>query len=119
MDEFDTKRSNYVNLHETPLHSDSESLWKTYGTSISLGFVATAVLISMFLIMAIIEQFFRPNASFRFTQHANHRPDDPRLVNKLVDTQPHVSYFMYNFKNLKTHIVCNPRMVQGIKTSRL
>ncbi|CAN0880554.1 hypothetical protein LINGRAHAP2_LOCUS13720 [Linum grandiflorum] len=41
-----------------------EAPWKSFGTSmsaISFGFVATAILISMFLIMAIFEHLFRPN----------------------------------------------------------
>ncbi|KAL8520892.1 hypothetical protein ACS0TY_011448 [Phlomoides rotata] len=43
-----------------------EGPWKSLGSSmnaISFGFVATAILISMFLIMAIFEHLFRPNAS--------------------------------------------------------
>ncbi|MED6143137.1 hypothetical protein PIB30_003846 [Stylosanthes scabra] len=39
--------------------------WKSFGTSsmsaISFGFVATAILISMFLIMAIFEHLFKPS----------------------------------------------------------
>ncbi|PON48765.1 multidrug resistance protein [Parasponia andersonii] len=45
--------------HETPL--------KSFGTSmnaISFGFVATAILISMFLIMAIFEHLFKPSPPF-------------------------------------------------------
>ncbi|XP_071699044.1 uncharacterized protein [Rutidosis leptorrhynchoides] len=77
MDNFDSER----------LHADNESLWN----SVSLGFLATGIFISMFLIIAIIEQFFRPNASLiRFTQHANHRLNDPRPMNKVADPQPQV-----------------------------
>ena len=46
---------------------DSEAPWKSFGTSmnaISFGFVATAILISMFLIMAIFEHLFKPSPSF-------------------------------------------------------
>ncbi|KAG4379525.1 hypothetical protein AAZX31_16G002500 [Glycine max] len=42
---------------------DEEAPWKSLGTSmsaISFGFVATAILISMFLIMAIFEHLFKP-----------------------------------------------------------
>ncbi|KAI3770406.1 hypothetical protein L6452_01538 [Arctium lappa] len=84
MGEFETERSNYMTLHETPPQGDSDGLWTNYGTSISLGFVATAVLIFMFVIMAIFEHLFRPNASFRLTQHMSHRLND---MHKLVDPQ--------------------------------
>ncbi|XP_009355309.1 uncharacterized protein LOC103946357 [Pyrus x bretschneideri] len=44
---------------------DRQVQWQSYGTSsmsaISYGFVATAILISMFLIMAIFEHLFRPS----------------------------------------------------------
>ncbi|KAJ1420006.1 hypothetical protein SESBI_14753 [Sesbania bispinosa] len=46
---------------------DEEGPWKSIGTSmsaISFGFVATAILISMFLIMAIFEHLFKPNPQF-------------------------------------------------------
>ncbi|RVW75861.1 hypothetical protein CK203_053981 [Vitis vinifera] len=53
---------------------DREAPWKNFGTSmnaISFGFVATAILISMFLIMAIFEHLFRPTASFSSPQDMN------------------------------------------------
>lgn len=43
-----------------------EGSWKSFNTSmsaISFGFVATAILISMFIIMAIFEHLFKPSAS--------------------------------------------------------
>ncbi|KAL2342265.1 hypothetical protein Fmac_010205 [Flemingia macrophylla] len=46
---------------------DEEAPWKSLGTSISaisFGFVATAILISMFLIMAIFEHLFKPTSQF-------------------------------------------------------
>lgn len=46
---------------------DEEGPWNNFGTSmsaISLGFVATAILISMFLIMAIFEHLFKPSQQF-------------------------------------------------------
>ncbi|KAL9321523.1 hypothetical protein ACSQ67_013362 [Phaseolus vulgaris] len=46
---------------------DEEGPWKSLGTSmsaISFGFVATAILISMFLIMAIFEHLFKPTSQF-------------------------------------------------------
>jgi hypothetical protein len=49
---------------------DEEGPWKSFGTSmsaISFGFVATAILISMFLIMAIFEHLFKPTQQFSST----------------------------------------------------
>ncbi|OAY75805.1 hypothetical protein ACMD2_01337 [Ananas comosus] len=46
---------------------DRDASWKDFGTSmnaISFGFAATAILISMFLIMAIFEHLIKPRASF-------------------------------------------------------
>jgi len=44
-----------------------ETTWQSFGSAsmnaISFGFVATAILISMFLIIAILEHLFRPNLS--------------------------------------------------------
>ncbi|XP_068304407.1 uncharacterized protein [Pyrus communis] len=43
-----------------------EEQWRNFNNSVnavSLGFVATAILISMFLVMAIFERFFRPRSS--------------------------------------------------------
>ncbi|KAL9241881.1 hypothetical protein vseg_015941 [Gypsophila vaccaria] len=41
--------------------------WKSFGTTsmnaVSFGFVATAILICMFIIMAILERLFRPNVA--------------------------------------------------------
>ncbi|KAK4402002.1 hypothetical protein Sango_0940900 [Sesamum angolense] len=51
---------------------NKEGPWKSFGSSmnaISFGFVATAILISMFLIMAIFEHLFRPNASHNESSH--------------------------------------------------
>ncbi|KAL9229325.1 hypothetical protein vseg_004803 [Gypsophila vaccaria] len=47
--------------------AEDHRAWKNFGASsmnaISFGFVATAILISMFLIMAILEHLFRPSLS--------------------------------------------------------
>ena len=73
MNEFGTERSRPWNIYTSSDPSpsqtvvDKETPWKSFGTSmnaISFGFVATAILISMFLIMAIFEHFFRPNPAF-------------------------------------------------------
>lgn len=98
MDEFNSERSKRWNMYTDSPHSppqtggDGEGPWKNFGTSmnaISFGFVATAVLISMFLIMAIFEHLFRPNASFPLPEHDT-GPEDSRPMHKLVNPQPHV-----------------------------
>ncbi|WJX26152.1 hypothetical protein P8452_15118 [Trifolium repens] len=65
----------YTASNPGPSHSqtggvDEEGPWKSFGTSmsaISFGFVATAILISMFLIMAIFEHLFKPTQQFSST----------------------------------------------------
>ena len=74
MSEIGSERSKSWNIYTTPDQSPSsqrgigqEAPWKNFGSSmnaISFGFVATAILISMFLIMAIFEHLFRPTSSF-------------------------------------------------------
>ncbi|XP_071742145.1 uncharacterized protein [Rutidosis leptorrhynchoides] len=100
MDEFNSERSKSWNMYTDSPHSspqiggDDEGPWKNFGSSmnaISFGFVATAVLISMFLIMAIFEHLFRPNASFPLPQHdTDQLPHESRPMHKLVNPQPHV-----------------------------
>ena len=78
MNEFGSERSKpwniYTSSDPTPSQPgviDREAPWKNFGTSmnaIAFGFVATAILISMFLIMAIFEHLFRPNPSFSSPQ---------------------------------------------------
>ena len=49
-----------------PLNVQREDHWRQFDNSVnavSFGFVATAILISMFLVMAIFERFLRPNSS--------------------------------------------------------
>ncbi|XP_022723738.1 uncharacterized protein LOC111280529 [Durio zibethinus] len=49
-----------------PLNVQREDHWRHFDNSVnavSFGFVATAILISMFLVMAIFERFLRPNSS--------------------------------------------------------
>ncbi|XWS62407.1 hypothetical protein CRYUN_Cryun06bG0008200 [Craigia yunnanensis] len=73
MNEFGTERSRPWNIYTSSDPSPSQTVvnketpWKSFGTSmnaISFGFVATAILISMFLIMALFEHLFRPNPAF-------------------------------------------------------
>ncbi|XP_068668848.1 uncharacterized protein [Aristolochia californica] len=47
-------------------HQREEERWRRFDNSVnavSFGFVATAILISMFLVMAIFERFLRPRSS--------------------------------------------------------
>ncbi|CAL1352539.1 unnamed protein product [Linum trigynum] len=82
-----------------------EAPWKSFGTSmnaISFGFVATAILISMFLIMAIFEHLFRPsNPSSSFSS-----PQDDVSATSRSDhgaAYPEAGYF---------HKLGNPQMVR-------
>ncbi|XP_022147923.1 uncharacterized protein LOC111016735 [Momordica charantia] len=49
----------------SPLNPEREEYWTRFDDSVnavSFGFVATAILISMFLVMAIFERFLRPRS---------------------------------------------------------
>ncbi|CAK9147339.1 unnamed protein product [Ilex paraguariensis] len=97
MNEYNSERSKpwdiYTNSDpNSPSQTgvDREPPWKNFGTSmnaISFGFVATALLISMFLIMAIFEHLFRPNASFSSPQDDARRPPVSRTMQKLGNQQ--------------------------------
>ncbi|KAH0863698.1 hypothetical protein HID58_080909 [Brassica napus] len=70
---------------------ESEGPWRssTSMSAISFGFVATAILVSMFLIMAIFEHLFRPeNSSFdsphRIRQRQNQSIDGSGQFQKLA-----------------------------------
>ncbi|KAE8724782.1 putative 60S ribosomal protein L3 [Hibiscus syriacus] len=76
MNEFGTGRSMPWNMYPSSDPSPSQPVFdkepplKNLGTSmnaISFGFVATAILISMFVILAIFEHLFQPNSSFSST----------------------------------------------------
>lgn len=97
MTEFNSERSKPWNIYSgsdpspSQTGTDRQAPWKNFGTSmnaISFGFVATAILISMFLIMAIFEHLFRPNASFSSHQDAANRHSDSRPMQKLA--HPHM-----------------------------
>ncbi|KAI4296182.1 hypothetical protein L6164_036161 [Bauhinia variegata] len=73
MNDLNTERSKPWNIYTSSnpgpsqAGANSEAPWKSFGTSmnaISFGFVATAILISMFLIMAIFEHLFKPSAQY-------------------------------------------------------
>jgi len=77
---------------------DEEAPWKSLGTSmsaISFGFVATAILISMFLIMAIFEHLFKPTSQFSTPQSMMRRYQEhpPLPTGKQANAQS-VSLFM-------------------------
>ncbi|CAF2107995.1 BnaC08g13880D [Brassica napus] len=97
---------------------ESEGPWRssTSMSAISFGFVATAILVSMFLIMAIFEHLFRPeNSSFdsphRIRQRQNQSIDGSGQFQKLaiqasmvpVNMAADVSIVMPG-KNLPSHI---------------
>ncbi|XP_022984564.1 uncharacterized protein LOC111482824 isoform X1 [Cucurbita maxima] len=82
MSEVGSERSKSWNIYTTSEQSPSssqtgigqEAPWKSFGSSmnaISFGFVATAILISMFLIMAIFEHLFRPTSPFSSSEVTN------------------------------------------------
>ncbi|KAG1328186.1 hypothetical protein COCNU_01G021200 [Cocos nucifera] len=61
--------------------TNRDASWKDIGTSmnaISFGFAATAVLVSMFLIMAIFEHLIKPRASFLRSQNDAQGSLEPR-----------------------------------------
>ncbi|XVF45924.1 hypothetical protein PTKIN_Ptkin02bG0246900 [Pterospermum kingtungense] len=97
MNEFGTERSKPWNIYTSSdpspsqtLLADKETPWKSLGTSmdaISFGFVATAILISMFLIMAIFEHLFRPNPSFSSPDQVPDGALGSRSVKKHSNTQ--------------------------------
>lgn len=96
MNEYDSQRPKPWNFYTSsnPSHSqpeiDREAPWKNFGTSmnaISFGFVATAILVSMFLIMAIFEHLFRRTASFSSPQDMNSRSLESGSIHKLRNLQ--------------------------------
>ncbi|WOL01562.1 hypothetical protein Cni_G10279 [Canna indica] len=57
--------------------SDKEAAWKDLSSSmnaLSFGFIATAILVSMFLVMAIFEHLLRSRASQSASQTDAHEP---------------------------------------------
>jgi hypothetical protein len=92
MTDFGSERSNPWNIYTSSDPSPSqtgvnqEAPWKNFGTSmnaISFGFVATAILISMFLIMAIFEHLFRPGPSYSSPANMANGSPESRAIEKL------------------------------------
>ncbi|KAJ8755664.1 hypothetical protein K2173_022259 [Erythroxylum novogranatense] len=108
MSDLGSERSKPWNIYSgsdpTPSQSgfvEREAPWGNLGTSmsaISFGFVATAVLISMFLIMAIFEHLFRPNPSFSSPQQVSNGPaTESGLLNKLGNPQTVATTYASDF----------------------
>ncbi|KAK4711235.1 hypothetical protein R3W88_005748 [Solanum pinnatisectum] len=60
----------------SPMYLTKDDHWTHFDNSVnavSFGFVATAILISMFLIMAIFERFLRPPSPPELTPSVGHR----------------------------------------------
>ncbi|OWM79328.1 uncharacterized protein LOC116196493 [Punica granatum] len=101
MSDFGPGRSNtwniYTSLDPSPSQAaadrEAEAPWKGFGASvnaISFGFVATAILISLFLIMAIFEHLFRPSPSFTSPEALAGRSLEAGMADKLGNPH-HVS----------------------------
>ncbi|KAJ4873299.1 Uncharacterized protein Rs2_45037 [Raphanus sativus] len=108
---------------------ESEGPWRssTSMSAISFGFVATAILIAMFLIMAIFEHLFRPESSTFDSphpgirqRHNQSRDDGSTLFQKLanqasmvpVNMAVDVSIVMPG-KNLPSHIALPAPLPSG------
>jgi hypothetical protein len=107
MSTFGTVRSNQWNIYTSsdPSPSQTEANqdgpWKNFGTSmnaISFGFVATAILVSMFLIMAIFEHLFRPSESYSSTSDGTNRNLESTQLQKFRDPRT-VSFSDLNLLN--------------------
>ncbi|GLJ16232.1 hypothetical protein SUGI_0272350 [Cryptomeria japonica] len=89
---------NFPPPEEVPQDVDREAHWKHFDASVnavSFGFVATAILISMFLVMAIFERFLRPRPSFSSVQNTGDRAlvrAQMQLLDKLDHSSAMSSY---------------------------
>jgi hypothetical protein len=76
--------------------------------AVSFGFVATAVLISMFLLMAIFERFLAPSSQALFPNLRRNRRTGDSPIRKLGHHQsPKVSIFFYK-KCFLRFLLCVP-----------
>ena len=92
MNDTSSERSKPWNIYTTAEGGgvDKEAAWKSFGTSmnaISFGFVATAILISMFLIMAIFEHLFKPGTQFSSPESFPDRSQESGSTRKHGNTQ--------------------------------
>ncbi|XP_022952121.1 uncharacterized protein LOC111454885 isoform X3 [Cucurbita moschata] len=70
----------------SPLNPERDEYWSRFDDSVnavSFGFVATAILISMFLVMAIFERFLRPRSPA-----AIGRPPSDLEAHMMLDGKP-------------------------------
>lgn len=94
MSEIGSERSKSWNIYTTPDQRPSsqtgigqEAPWKNFGSSmnaISFGFVATAILISMFLVMAIFEHLFRPTSPFSSSDEVTNNSSESSPAEKFA-----------------------------------
>lgn len=92
----------------SPLNPEREEYWTRFDDSVnavSFGFVATAILISMFLVMAIFERFLRPRSP-----PAIGRPPSDLEAQMVFDGKPrYPSPKVFVFSSLQLHffsLVC-------------
>ncbi|KAK6917492.1 hypothetical protein RJ641_018243 [Dillenia turbinata] len=82
-----------------PLNVQREEHWRHFDNSVnavSFGFVATAILISMFLVMAIFERFLRstsPNLSPSIAHSRNDIESQEGVHGKLAYAAPNMSVY--------------------------
>ncbi|KAG5548623.1 hypothetical protein RHGRI_014091 [Rhododendron griersonianum] len=125
MDEFSSERSKTWNIYTSSDLSPSQTVliereapWKNFGSSmnaISFGFVATAVLISMFLIMAIFEHLFRPNPSFSSPQYGRGRSLERRPVEKRRHPQEATNTLEEKYKKQNAFDIPNAYLTQDVE----
>lgn len=65
--------------------------------AVSFGFVATAILISMFLLMAIFERFLAPSSQALFPNRRRSRRAVESPMRKLSHPSPKVSFFFFKY----------------------
>ncbi|XP_031489513.1 uncharacterized protein LOC116257047 [Nymphaea colorata] len=76
--------------------TDQDAPWKNFGSSLnalSFGFVATAILISMFLIMAIFEHLLRPRMALSRNAANRSLGSAPRTQMHLLEKLGHSSTY--------------------------
>lgn len=99
----------------SPLNPEREEYWSRFDDSVnavSFGFVATAILISMFLVMAIFERFLRPRSP-----PAIGRPPSDLEAQMVFDGKPRYpspkvfvfSSFLQLHSNGGLHFVCSSK----------
>ncbi|KAL2524531.1 hypothetical protein Adt_09585 [Abeliophyllum distichum] len=75
---------------------EKEDHWSSFDNSVnavSFGFVATAILISMFLVMAIFERFLRPRSTAGGGGHSPHGVENARDHGKLDYPSPKMTIY--------------------------